>query len=227
MILLGDCLEHVKHIKNNSIDLVVTDPPYLINYKTNHRLDKDHKFCKPILNDSNESLITNIIAELYRVMKDNTSMYMFCSADKVDFFKQELEKKFTIKNMIIWVKNNHTAGDLKGAFGRKYEIIFLVSKGRSLFNGKRITDVWSFDRVTGKNQTHQNQKPLDLIRLCVNKHSNEGDLVLDPFAGSGTTGIACQQLNRQYILIEQDKEYFNVMKDRINKEKQCLIQSNG
>ena len=216
MILLGDCLEHVKHIKNNSIDLVVTDPPYLINYKTSRRLDKDHKFCKPILNDSNESLITNIIAELYRVMKDNTSMYMFCSADKVDFFKQELEKKFTIKNMIIWVKNNHTAGDLKGAFGRKYEIIFLVSKGRSLFNGKRITDVWSFDRVTGKNQTHQNQKPLDLIRLCVNKHSNEGDLVLDPFAGSGTTGIACQQLNRQYILIEQDKEYFNVMKDRIN-----------
>jgi len=219
MIVLGDCLEKIKSISNNSVDLVVTDPPYLINYKTSRRKDKSHKFCSPILNDTNESLISNIIIELYRVMKDNTSMYMFCSSDKVDFFKQELEKKFTIKNMIIWVKNNHTAGDLKGAFGRKYEIIFLVSKGRSLFRGKRITDVWNFDKVSGSKQTHQNQKPLDLIKQCISKHSNDGDLVLDPFAGSGTTGLACQELNRQYILIEQDKEYFNVMKERLNKEK--------
>src|SRR5699024_12856455 len=88
---------------------------------------------------------------------------------KVDFFKQQLEKFFDIKNMIIWVKNNHTAGDLKCSYGRKYEIVFLVNKGKATFNGDRITDVWSFDRVTGNEQVHQNQKRIDLIEQCIKK----------------------------------------------------------
>jgi len=217
-IILGDCLEKMKDIPDNSIDLVVTDPPYLIDYKTNYRIDKNHRFNKPIMNDSNPQLISDIIKELYRVMKDNTAMYMFCSADKVDFFKNELEKYFKIKNMVIWVKNNWTAGDLKGAYGRQYEIIFLVNKGRSIINGKRLTDVWNFDRISGKKQLHQNEKPLELIKQCIEKHSNEGDMILDPFAGSGTTGVACKNLNRNYILIEKEPKYYDLMKDRIESQ---------
>ena len=112
-IIEGDCLEVMRDIPDKSVDLVVTDPPYLIEYKTNHRKDKNHDFCSTIQNDNNPELIKDYIAECYRIMKDNTAIYMFCSFDKVDFFKQELEKHFTIKNMIVWVKNNHTAGDLK------------------------------------------------------------------------------------------------------------------
>ena len=215
MIILGDCLEEMKGLQDNSIDLIVTDPPYLINYKTNYRINKDHRFTKPILNDNNPQLIKDVIEQSYRVMKDNSAMYMFCSADKVDFFKQELEKKFKIKNMIIWVKNNWTAGDLKGSYGRQYEIIFLVNKGRCVMNGKRITDIWKFDRVSGKTQLHQNQKPLELIKQCIEKHSQIGDLILDPFAGSGTTGVACKNLNRNYILIEKDEGYYNIIKERL------------
>ena len=215
MIILGDCLEEMKGVEDNSIDLIVTDPPYLINYKTNYRINKDHRFTKPILNDNNPQLIKDVIEQSYRVMKDNSAMYMFCSADKVDFFKQELEKKFKIKNMIIWVKNNWTAGDLKGSYGRQYEIIFLVNKGRRVMNGKRITDIWKFDRVSGKTQLHQNQKPLELIKQCIEKHSQIGDLILDPFAGSGTTGVACKNLNRNYILIEKDEGYYNIIKERL------------
>lgn len=215
MIILGDCLEEMKGLQDNSIDLIVTDPPYLINYKTNYRINKDHRFTKPILNDNNPQLIKDVIEQSYRVMKDNSAMYMFCSADKVDFFKQELEKKFKIKNMIIWVKNNWTAGDLKGSYGRQYEIIFLVNKGRCIMNGKRITDIWKFDRVSGKTQLHQNQKPLELIKQCIEKHSQIGDLILDPFAGSGTTGVACKNLNRNYILIEKDEGYYNIIKERL------------
>ena len=162
-----DCLDGMKNMESESVDLVVTDPPYLVNYKTGHRKDKTHRFNKVILNDDNEQLIIDYINECYRILKNNSAMYMFCSSDKVDFFKQQLEKKFKIKNMIIWVKNNHTAGDLKGAFGRKYEIIFLVVKGKKHFNGKRLTDIWEFDRVSGKKQLHQNQKPLDLIKQCI------------------------------------------------------------
>lgn len=212
-----DCLEGMKRIPDKSIDLIVTDPPYLVNYKTGRRKDKTHIFNKVILNDDNEQLIIDYINECYRILKNNSAMYMFCSSDKVDFFKQQLENKFKIKNMIIWIKNNHTAGDLKGAFGRKYEIIFLVAKGVNHFNGKRLTDVWEFDRVSGKKQLHQNQKPLDLIKQCIEKHSDDGDLVFDGFVGSGTTAIACKELNRNYIGFELDKYYYDIAIERISK----------
>lgn len=210
-----DCLIGMKNIESESIDLVVTDPPYLVNYKTGRRKDKTHRFSKVILNDDNEQLIIDYINECYRILKNNSAMYMFCSSDKVDFFKQQLEKKFKVKNMIIWVKNNHTAGDLKGSFGRKYEIIFLVVKGKKHFNGKRLTDIWEFDKVSGKNQLHQNQKPLDLIKQCIEKHSDKGDLVFDGFVGSGTTAIACKELGRNFIGFELDKGYFDIAIKRL------------
>ncbi|AKA61314.1 DNA methyltransferase [Staphylococcus phage Stau2] len=221
-----DYLEGMKKIPDNSIDLIVTDPPYLINYKTNWRKNKEHRFGKVILNDNNEQLIINYIEECYRILKNNSAMYMFCSSEKVDFFKQQLEKKFKIKNMIIWVKNNHTAGDLKGSFGRKYEILFLVVKGKKHFNGRRLTDVWEFDRVSGKKQLHQNEKPLDLIKQCIMKHSNKGDVVLDGFIGSDITAIACMSTNRNYIGFELDEEYYNLASERIEKHKEILNNEN-
>lgn len=141
---------------------------------------------------------------------------MFCSADKVDFFKQSIEERyFTIKNMIVWVKNNWTAGDLKHAFGRQYEICFYANKGQCDIEGKRITDVWQFDRVSGNKQLHQNQKPVELIKQCILKSSKEGDLVFDGFGGSGTTAIACLETNRRYILVEKDPKYHEMAVKRI------------
>ena len=211
-----DCLNIMKQIENESIDLIVTDPPYLIKYKTNHRKNKDHDFCSEILNDDNEQLIIDYIRECYRILKNNTAMYMFCNCDKVDFFKQELENAgFKIKNMIIWVKNNWTAGDLKAQFGKQYEIIFLVNKGRKCFNGKRITDVWMFDKISGKKQLHQNQKPVDLLKQCILKHSDENDIIFDGFMGSGSTGVACIETGRKFIGVELDKKYFEIAKERI------------
>lgn len=215
-----DCLNIMKQIENESIDLIVTDPPYLIKYKTNRRKNKDHDFCSEILNDDNEQLIIDYIRECYRILKNNTAMYMFCNCDKVDFFKQELENAgFKIKNVIIWVKNNWTAGDLKAQFGKQYEIIFLVNKGRKCFNGKRITDVWMFDKISGKKQLHQNQKPVDLLKQCILKHSDENDIIFDGFMGSGSTGVACIETNRKFIGVELDKKYFEIAKERIEKLK--------
>ena len=211
-----DCLELMKDIPDNSIDLVVTDPPYLVNYKTNHRKDKKHKFTNTIQNDDNKEAVSNYIKECYRIMKDNTAMYLFCNSNKVDWFKQELEKYFKVKNIIVWVKNNWTAGDLKGAFGKQYEFIFLVNKGRKEINGKRITDVWNFDRVSGKKQLHQNEKPLELIKQCIEKHSDEGEIVFDGFAGVATTMLAAKELERNYIGCELDKEYYDLGLKRLN-----------
>jgi site-specific DNA-methyltransferase (adenine-specific) len=210
-----DCLEGMKYIEDESIDLIVTDPPYLMNYKTNYRKIKNHKFCKTILNDNNPNLISKYIKECHRILKNNSAMYIFCNQNKIDFFKQELEKYFKIKNLIVWIKNNWTAGDLKAAYGKQYEFIFYVNKGRREINGKRLTDVWYFKRVAGKQQLHQNQKPLDLIKQCILKSSNEGDLVFDGFMGSGTTAIACKELNRNFIGFELDKEYFDIANKKL------------
>ena len=210
-----DCLEGMKRIPDGSVDLIVTDPPYLINYKTGHRKDKAHRFNDVILNDDNEQLITDYVKECYRILKEDSAMYLFCSSHKVDFFKRELEKEFSIKNMIIWVKNNHTAGDLESAFGRKYEIVFLVNKGQRKFNGERLTDIWEFTRVSGDGQLHQNQKPIELIKRCIEKHSNVGEVVFDGFMGSGTTAAAALDTNRNYIGFELDEYYFNVAEKRL------------
>ena len=210
-----DCLEGMKRIPDGSVDLIVTDPPYLMNYKTGRRKDKTHRFNDVILNDDNEQLITDYVKECYRVLKDDTAMYLFCSSNKVDFFKRELEKLFSIKNMIIWVKNNHTAGDLESAFGRKYEIVFLVNKGQRKFNGERLTDIWEFPKVSSDGQLHQNQKPIELIKRCIVKHSDVDDVVFDGFMGSGTTAAAALDTNRNYIGFELDEYYFNVAEKRL------------
>lgn len=205
-------------VENESIDLIVTDPPYLIKYSTNYRKNRQHDFCSQIQNDDNPEVVSEFFKEAYRVLKENSAMYVFTSWKTIDFFIEcAIKNNFIIKNEIIWVKNNWTAGDLKAQFGQQYETIMLLNKGRRLLNGKRHSDVWNFKRVSGRSQVHQNQKPVDLIERCIESHSNEGDLILDPFMGSGTTGIACKNLNRNFIGIELDEKYFEIARNRIER----------
>ncbi|MDS5469249.1 site-specific DNA-methyltransferase [Streptococcus pneumoniae] len=180
-IIKKDVLEFMETIPDNKIDLIVTDPPYLINYKTNWRKEK-HKFSNVIKNDNNPELIKEYIKECYRILKDDTAIYIFCSFDKVDFFKKEIEKYFSVKNIIIWRKNNHTAGDLEAQFGKQYE---------------------------------QNQKPIELIKRCIVKHSDVGDTVFDGFMGSGTTALAALETDRHFIGTEIDEYYFGIAEERI------------
>ena len=208
-----DCLEGMKRISDGSVDLIVTDPPYLINYS---RHVKGHRFENKILNDNNPELISKYIKECYRILKNNSAMYMFTSHKTVDFFKQELENTgFNVKNMIIWDKQRQGMGDTSTVFGFQYELIFFVSKGQPKIRGKRLSDIWSFPKVVGRNQVHQNQKPIELIERCITKHSNEGDVVFDGFTGSGTTAIACINTNRNYIGFELDEGYYNIANNRI------------
>ena len=221
-IHLGDSYELIKQIPDKSIDLVIIDPPYLIDYKTNYRKDKTHDFCSAIENDSNSYLIEYIIPELHRVLKDNTAIYAFTSPDTIDFFKSLIDKYFKIKNIIIWVKNNWTAGDLEAQYGKQYEMCVYANKGRCFINGKRVTDVWiaaeemGLNRVAGNLQTHQNEKPLELIKKMIINSSQPNDLVLDCFSGSGTTCVAAKELNRRFIGIEIDPRYHKISVDRLN-----------
>lgn len=211
-----DCIVGMQEMPDDSVDLIVTDPPYLMKYKTNRRKDKHHKFCSEIAGDDDQELINTYIKECYRIMKNDSACYMFCNSNKVDVFKRQLEKVgFNIKNMIVWVKNNWTAGDLKASYGKQYELILYVNKGRRFINGSRLTDVWEFPRVSGSKQLHQNQKPVELIKQCIEKSSDPGAIVFDGFMGSGTTAIACIDTDRHYIGYELDPEYYKVANNRI------------
>ena len=207
-----DCIKGLQEMLQGGVqaDCIITDPPYFINYKSNHRHNKDHKFCKTIQNDNNPQLIIDLMPLLYEVLKDNAPLYMFCGSDNIDFFVQEVKKYFTLKNIIVWDKGNHTAGDLEAQYGKRYEFIIYVNKGRAPFNPntKRYDDIWHFNRVSGDKQIHQNQKPTDLLARIVNQHTKQGDLILDPFAGSCSTAVTAHRLQRDYICFEiDDNEY--------------------
>lgn len=170
-------MKGIRSLSDRSIDLVVTDPPYLIGYRTARRCG-EHKFKHEIANDSGNKaklMIADYIHECFRVLKDNTAAYFFCSSKTLDFFRKEcMDAGFTVKNIIIWDKGNWTAGDLKCQYGQMYEPIVYCNKGRCPINGKRIPDIWRFKRVSSDKLLHQNQKPVELIEQCIVKSSIRG-----------------------------------------------------
>lgn len=171
----SDCISGMKNLPDDCIDLIVTDPPYLIRYKSGSRKDRSHKFCKEILGDRDYDLIEEYIRQCYRVLKPNSAMYMFCGTQTLPFFQTTaINAGFNYKNTIIWDKKATNKGDLKAAFSHQYEPILLLNKGRCKINGKRINDIWAFPRVPSCRQVHQNQKPTALIEQCINKHSQVG-----------------------------------------------------
>ena len=215
-LIHGDCLEEMMKLADDGVkvDMICTDPPYLMNYKTGRRRDKTHDFCKPIANDTNFELIKDIMPLLFELLNQGGAIYMFCNANYIDYFKQQIEQHFALKNILIWVKNNWSAGDLKGAYAKQTEFILYAVKGRHILNGARDTDTLYYNRVVGNMQLHQNQKPVDLCKYLINKSSNENDTVLDCFMGSGSTGVACLQTNRNFIGIELEEKYYNIAKKR-------------
>jgi site-specific DNA-methyltransferase (adenine-specific) len=208
-LINGDCLIELKNLKDNSVDMILTDPPYGMSFQSNYRKVKHKK----IKNDDCLDWLEDFIKEIYRISKNNTAHYIFCSIHNIDIFKKEIQKMFKIKNILIWKKNNTGMGDLKGSFAPKYEFIIFFHKGRRLINGKRDCDILEFNK-TG-NKLHPTEKPVDLLEYLIEKFSDKNDLCIDPFMGSGSTGVAAKNLNRNFIGIELDEEYFNISKRRI------------
>jgi len=220
-----DCLEGLKRMSDNSVDCIITDPPYGINYLSNHY--KNGNPHKPIENDDKLFIP---IDELWRVLKPNGAIFVFFS-HKVPL----IDKR--VKNTIIWVKNNWTAGDLYSDFGNQYECIAFMPKEQFKLKSKRYSNIWKFDRVSPDKLKHPTQKPTSIIRRMIESSTNENDLILDPFMGSGTTAIACKELNRKYIGFEISPEYCEIANKRLNQEtikgffetqseKDCLKQGN-
>lgn len=210
---LGDCLEIIKTIPDNSIDLLLTDPPYGIDFQSNHRTSTP-KFDK-LPNDKHEALglLDKTLELIEPKLKPNSHIYVFVSWKVLGEFKEVVGSRFNIKNVLVWVKNNWSMGDMEGAYAQQYEMIIFAEKGRRHLNGDRDTNILQFDRVA--DLKHPTQKPVSLLKFLIEKSSQESETVLDPFMGSGSTCLAAKKLNRKYIGIEVDEQWYKLAHQRV------------
>lgn len=194
--------------KNKKVNCIVVDPPYGINHHSNRRKDKTDMTTRcGILNDeNNQELLEKTIELSYQCLEDNSHIYWFTRWDKLDEQLSMLKKYYNLKNVLIWDKGNHGSGDLTGAYGNRYECIVYGMKGRRDLNkidGKqRHEDILTYSKVPAQKLIHPHQKPLDLLEFLISKSTNEGETVLDMFAGVGSTMKAAINLHRKCIAIE-------------------------
>lgn len=203
----------MKRIPDKSIKTVLTDPPYGIDYQSARKKNKDEWFPK-IKNDTKPFI--EFIKELPRILSDDGCAMIFTRWDVQQQFIDELTKHgLKPKNVLIWDKNAHGMGDLKRSFGNKYESIIFVANKDFRFQNKRPVDIVRFNKVSPQKLIHPNEKPIELLQYLIEQCSAQGDIVLDCFMGSGSTGVACKNTGRKFAGIELDEQYFNIAKERI------------
>lgn len=219
----GDCLELIKEIKDHSVDLIVTDPPYQIDCtKAGGSSGLSHSIQK--MNDQikNDNLTQGfdraILSEMVRVLK-KINIYLWCNHKQIpmylDYFVREQGCAFDI---LVWNKTNATP-----LFNNKY----LTDKEYCLYFRKggycqpisyEAAKTVFYQPINAKDKAlykHPTIKPLNIIKTLIANSSKEGDLILDPFMGSGTTGEASRDLKRDFIGFEINQEYFEIAKERI------------
>ena len=209
----GDCLELMKEIPDKSVDFVLTDPPYGIDFQSQWRKDKSE--WKPkVIND--KAPFVEFIPELKRIISPKGAVMIFTRWDvQHEFIKRMVEYDMKPKNILIWDKVIHGMGDLKRAYGSRYESIIFWANKEFSFNGKRPTDIIRCQRVTADKLIHPNEKPVSLLSELIEKCTVKTDTVLDCFMGSGSTGVACLNTNRNFIGYELDNTYFEIAKKRL------------
>ena len=222
-LLLGDCLERMKEIPDGSVDMVLTDPPYNIarknNFATMGRSGIDFGEW-----DKGADLFT-YIPECFRVLKKNGSFVVFNDWKNLgDIAKFAESVGFTVKDMLRLEKSNPMPRNRDRRYITDFEcaIWFTMPKAKWIFNRQdlkyqRPKFVCSIDKGL-----HPTQKSLLLMEQIVAIHTNQNQIVLDPFMGSGTTGVACKNLGRKFIGIELDKGYFDIAEKRINAAQEAL-----
>ena len=239
-----DCFNILSKMQDKSIDMIFTDTPYGIDYQSNWGRD-GKKLGKLSNDNNLDEWFQEFTNESYRVLKDNTAFYCFTRYDVYPLMYQCLVNSgFNVKNLLVLQKGQKGGnGDLQAQYANDCELLIYANKGRRKFNktqlvktdGRkgsnphrtRLPNVW-FDTsyntypkstVNVSNQkdvlVHPTEKNVELVEWFLLISSNEGDIILDPFIGSGTTAIATINTNRRYIGMEIDKMYYSLTNLRI------------
>ena len=228
-LINGNCLDTLKNIPNESIDLIVTDPPYPTTSRGNAgnsggMLQKDINKKGKVFTYNNINC-KEYAPEFYRLLKDGSHCYVMTNhINLIDMLNTFTDVGFHFIKSLIWNKGNKIMGQY---YMSQYEYILFFRKGK----GKKINNCGTSDILSisnkktkdkdGKN-IHDTEKPIELMEVLVNNSSQENELVLDPFMGVGSTGIACIKNNRNFIGIEIDENYFNIAKERIEEIEEQL-----
>lgn len=225
-----DAIEGLKQLPDNSVDLIVTDPPYNIAspkkiiiyegkvkptsevfgfYDTYHPFDFDN-------------LIRQLISEAFRVLKPGGGCYVFTAREtNARFIEMAVQRGFTFRNVIAMTKSP-APSIYKNAWRSGFDLCMYLTKGRCktrVFNfleQSEMSNVYKYS-PRGKQTRHPNEKPLELIERLIRVSSKPGDLVVDPFLGSGTTAVAAKKLGRKYLGFELHDPYLEMIRDRLAK----------
>ncbi len=218
----GDCLEVLKSMPSESIDLIVTDPPYKTTSRGNAgnsggMLQKEINKKGQVFN-FNDIDCEKYAPEFYRVLKDGSHCYIMTNhINLIHILNTFTANGFHFIKSLIWDKGNKIMGQY---YMSQFEYILFFRKGKGIkINNCGTSDILSVPNkklkdTNGKN-LHDTEKPVDLMKILIENSSAENELVLDPFMGIGSTGIACMNTNRNFIGIELDEHYFNIAKQRI------------
>jgi len=229
VIINADCFEYLKTIESNSVDLILTDPPYDISRNSNFSKVSDTTSDFMKLKYSNHSIdfgewdttldLDKLFEEYYRVLKKGGTLIIFYDVWKSNSLKESAEKfKFKQPRVGLWIKNNPVPINSKNNYlSNAHEFFFTFVKDKKpTFNSEYDNAIYRYPLCHGKERLdHPTQKPLLLIKDIVQKHSNPGDLVLDTFSGSGTLAEACLLLGRNFLCIERDEKYYQMSLERI------------
>jgi len=245
VIYREDCVKGMKKLPDESIDLVFTDPPYNENYKYRNSHFTDYR------SDYYE-FIDQVLKECKRILKPTGSIYLKHSPRQIGKIIPILNKYFIFRNLIIWTsqsqshpKNNYDSSYEPLYFYSKTDnYIFhkraqMRSKPHKYWSGKKIVfvglmnNIWNIKKenvgcIRGKHRENKFKDfpcsmPVGLPYRAIIFSSNEGDIILDPFMGSGTTAIACIKSKRHYIGYEIDESYYNLARNKIDKEKNAQV----
>jgi len=227
-----DNTELFAQLPDDSIDLVVTDPPY-----------KDYQSNRPVARPRVKAVkvkqfdLEFFANESYRVLKTGSHLYCFCDhLTFPDIRAALISAGFTYKNCLIWIKNNHGSGDLKGNWAPQHEFVIFATKGRGkALRGRRKSNVLLkrkaeggfdfYNKVSNYRFNHGTAKPVDLLRSFVLSSSDPGDIVFDPYGGSGSTSEACIREKRRFVQCEIDPEHSRIADERIEMVRSLKKQS--
>lgn len=219
---LGDCRHHLEKLGAESVDLIVTDCPYLVvqGGRTGERTPKGgifssqhEQFKKGTVFDDNNLDFSEWLPNLFRVLKSKSHCYIMINGRNLKELQDKAEKAgLTYQNTLVWDKGNKTPNRY---YMQQLEFILLLTKeGSRNINNMGTGNLISIKNEVGR-KSHPTEKPIGLLKVLIENSSNPGDIVLDPFMGSGSTAVACSQLGRKFIGVEIDPKYYSIALEKI------------
>jgi len=237
LLMQGDCMEKLKEIPKGSIELILCDPPYNLskystgNMKFEWRNDINNDVAKW---DLKELAPADFLEEFKRVLSPSGNIFVFTSYNLIGKWHQIFDSEFDTFQFMVWHKTNPVPNIRKSSFLNSCELIVCMWNKGHTWNFSKQNEMHNFiespiclgnERL--RSPKHPTQKPLNVLKQIIKIASRENDLVLDMFMGVASTGVAARQLNRRFIGIEIDDEYFKACEKRMKESKVTVIELNS